>query len=92
MHREATHAGGSRYRCPMGRGEFRAAAVVATIYLGWHFFVDVLAGFGVGAAAFVLAAKATGNPLRRRAEPWTFRAALEVAAPARDDDLRPTRG
>ena len=59
---------------------FLALTMVATIYLGWHFFVDVLAGVGVGAAAFVLAAKATGNPLRRRDEPWTFRAALDVSA------------
>jgi hypothetical protein len=70
---------------------FLALTCVATIYLGWHFFVDVLAGLGVGTAAFVLAAKATGNPLRRRAEPWTFRAALEVSAPAEDDELRATR-
>jgi hypothetical protein len=70
---------------------FLALTCVATIYLGWHFFVDVLAGLGVGTAAFVLAAKATGNPLRRRAEPWTFRAALEVSGPARDDELRATR-
>lgn len=70
---------------------FLALTCVATIYLGWHFFVDVLAGFAVGAAAFALAAKATGNPLRRRAAPWTFRAALEVSAPAKDDELRATR-
>ncbi|MBD3912999.1 phosphatase PAP2 family protein [Nocardioides hwasunensis] len=54
---------------------FLALTTVATVYLGWHFFLDTLAGAVVGAAAFVLAAKATGNPLRRRAEPWTFRAA-----------------
>ena len=64
---------------------FLALTMVATIYLGWHFFVDVLAGIAVGAAAFVLAARATGNPLRRREEPWTFRAALDpTAGPARD--------
>lgn len=66
---------------------FLALTCVATIYLGWHFYVDVVAGFGVGAAAFVLAARATGNPLRRRAEPWTFRAALDVPAPAEADRL-----
>jgi hypothetical protein len=66
---------------------FLALTCVATIYLGWHFFVDVVAGLGVGTAAFVLAARATGNPLRRRAEPWTFRAALEVPTPAEPDPL-----
>ena len=64
---------------------FLALTMVATIYLGWHFFVDVVAGIGVGFAAFVLAARATGNPLRRRDEPWTFRAALRAAdRPERD--------
>ena len=62
---------------------FLALTMVATIYLGWHFFVDVLAGIVVGAAAFVLAARATGNPLRRREEPWTFRAALDAVGPLR---------
>lgn len=66
---------------------FLALTCVATIYLGWHFFIDVVAGLGVGAAAFALAARATGNPLRRRAEPWTFREALEVPAPAERDPL-----
>ena len=65
---------------------FLALTCVATVYLGWHFFVDVLAGFVVGAAAFVIAARATGNPLRRRHEPWTFRAALDVSAPAPEAD------
>lgn len=59
---------------------FLALTNVATIYLGWHFFVDVIGGAVVGAAAFVLAARATGNPLRRRDEPWTFRAVLDVSA------------
>ncbi len=65
---------------------FLALTCLATVYLGWHFFVDVLAGFVVGAAAFVIAARATGNPLRRRQEPWTFRAALDVSAPAPEAD------
>lgn len=58
---------------------FLALTMVATIYLGWHFSVDVLAGLVVGTAAFVLAARATGNPLRRRDEPWTFRAVRDAA-------------
>ena len=66
---------------------FLALTMVATIYLGWHFFVDVLAGIAVGAAAFVLGARATGNPLRRREEPWTFRAVLDAADYAQRDPL-----
>ena len=55
--------------------------ILATLYLGWHYFVDTLAGVVVGALAFVIAAMATGNPLRRRAEPWTFRRAVEEPVP-----------
>ncbi len=71
---------------------FLALTSVATIYLGWHFFVDVLGGILVGAAAFVLAARATGNPLRRRDEPWSFRAALEDPARPEPDALPERRG
>ena len=67
---------------------FLALTIVATVYLGWHFFVDVLAGVVVGAAAFVMAARATGNPLRRRTEPWTFRAALDVATQSEPHELQ----
>ena len=41
---------------------FLALTTVATIYLGSHFFVDVLAGIAVGAAAFVLAALGHRQP------------------------------
>ncbi|MCW2739483.1 phosphatase PAP2 family protein [Nocardioides sp.] len=71
---------------------FLALTIVATIYLGWHFFVDVIAGVGVGVAAVALAGRATGNPLRRRDEPWTFRPVLEVPATSRADALPGPRG
>lgn len=45
---------------------FGALTVVSTVYLGWHFFVDVLGGIAVGTAAVAIAALATGNRLRRR--------------------------
>ena len=71
---------------------FLALTNVATIYLGWHFFVDVLGGTLVGVAAFVLAARATGNPLRRREEPWTFRAALDGSVRPEPEVLPGRRG
>ncbi len=40
---------------------FLALTVVATVYLGWHFFVDALAGAVLGAAAVWIAAIGTGN-------------------------------
>ena len=51
---------------------FAALTCLATVYLGWHFFVDVLGGFGVGTLALVLAAWTTGHPLRRRDRTWTL--------------------
>jgi membrane-associated phospholipid phosphatase len=44
---------------------FAVLTAVSTVYLGWHFFVDVLGGAVVGAVALVLAARTTGHPLRR---------------------------
>lgn len=69
---------------------FLGLTSVATIYLGWHFFVDVLAGVLVGVAAVVIAAHATGNPLRRRDEPWRFGTSPEVPAPV--DAVEGSRG
>jgi membrane-associated phospholipid phosphatase len=54
---------------------FAALTCLSTVYLGWHFFVDVLGGVVVGTVALVLAAWATGHPLRRRDRPWSFREA-----------------
>ena len=51
---------------------FLALTMLATVYLGWHYVVDVLAGVLVGAAACVIAAHATGNSLRRRPGPWRW--------------------
>ncbi|CUR59496.1 putative Brp/Blh family beta-carotene 15,15'-monooxygenase [metagenome] len=40
---------------------FLALTVLATVYLGWHFFVDTIAGAALGAATVWMAAIATGN-------------------------------
>ena len=70
---------------------FLGLTIVATIYLGWHFFVDVLGGIGVGVAATALAAHFTGNPLHRREQPWSLHA-LPPTAPVRDDAIPRRRG
>ena len=51
---------------------FAALTCLSTVYLGWHFFVDVLGGFAVGTLSLVLAAWATGHPLRRRDRTWSL--------------------
>ncbi len=40
--------------------------VIATVYLGWHYFVDTLGGAALGAAAVWIAAIGTGNHDRGR--------------------------
>lgn len=40
---------------------FLGLTVLATMYLGWHFFVDVLGGIAIGAVAVWVAAMGTGN-------------------------------
>jgi membrane-associated phospholipid phosphatase len=44
---------------------FLGLTVLATIYLGWHYFVDALSGAVLGVAAVWIAARGTGNPFRR---------------------------
>ena len=45
---------------------FLALTVVATVYLGWHYFVDAIGGAVLGVAGVWIAAKGTGNAFRRR--------------------------
>jgi hypothetical protein len=60
---------------------FLALTVVATVYLGWHYFVDALGGAVLGVAGVWIAARGTGNAFRRR--PREAQPALEIAAPSR---------
>jgi len=46
---------------------FLALTVLATVYLGWHFFVDVIGGAALGAFAVWIAGIATGNRVGLRA-------------------------
>ena len=52
---------------PLRRGlwVFLGLTVVATIYFGWHYLIDDLAGLGIGLGAVALAARATGYEM-----PW----------------------
>ena len=57
---------------------FFGLTVLATVYLGWHFFVDVIAGAALGAFAVWIAGIATGNRVGLRARLVTD----QVSAPA----------
>jgi hypothetical protein len=43
---------------------FLLVTVLATVYLGWHYFADTLGGAVIGAAAVWIAALGTGNHVR----------------------------
>lgn len=60
---------------------FLALTVLATVYLGWHFFVDAIAGFALGAVTVWAAAMATGNRVGLRPQ-------LQRAKPAPDTQPR----
>jgi uncharacterized membrane protein YccC len=45
---------------------FLGLTVLATVYLGWHYFVDTLGGALIGAAGVWIAAIGTGNHDRGR--------------------------
>ena len=57
-----------------------ALTIAATIYLGWHYVVDDIAGVAIGALAIVLARALTGLDLR------TARRTVRAGARTRDDD------
>jgi membrane-associated phospholipid phosphatase len=60
---------------------FLALTIIATVYLGWHYFVDALGGVVLGVAGAWIAAKGTGNAFRRR--PLDAQPALEIASRSR---------
>ena len=60
---------------------FLALTVVATVYLGWHYFVDAIGGAALGVAGVWIAARGTGNAFRRR--PLHAQPALEITSPTR---------
>jgi membrane-associated phospholipid phosphatase len=45
---------------------FLGLTVLATVYLGWHYFVDTLGGAAIGLGGVWIAALGTGNHVRGR--------------------------
>jgi hypothetical protein len=60
---------------------FLALTEVATVYLGWHYFVDTLGGALIGAAGVWVAALGTGN--HERGRPRLVRRAAATQQPER---------
>jgi len=67
-----------------------AVTTVGTVYLGWHYFVDDLAGFAMGAAALGLARLLTGVDLRAERE-RRRRERLAHEPPSWDTGAQPAR-
>jgi membrane-associated phospholipid phosphatase len=66
----AAHLLGAGRRLKMALWTWLAVTTVGTVYLGWHYFVDDIAGVALGAVALALAAVLSGVDLRSaRARP-----------------------
>jgi hypothetical protein len=63
---------------------FLGLTVLATVYLGWHYLVDVLGGVALGAFAVWVAALATGNR-----DGWRMRLRRHAGQAAPSSDERP---
>ena len=61
---------------------FLVVTVLATVYLGWHFFVDTVAGAVLGYAGVAIAAWGTGNHMRRIPVPQESDESAETNLPA----------
>jgi hypothetical protein len=48
----------------VGLWVFLALTMLATVYFGWHYIIDLVAGAGIGAVAVALGAKLSGHPIR----------------------------
>ena len=57
-----TRTGGCATHC----GSFLFLTILATVYLGWHYFTDALGGIALGLAGVWIAAIGTGNHVRGR--------------------------
>jgi hypothetical protein len=55
---------GVRRAIRVGLWTFLALTFVATLYFGWHYIVDDIAGAAIGLLAVALGAAATGHSLR----------------------------
>jgi membrane-associated phospholipid phosphatase len=60
----AAHLLGVARRIRIALWTWLAVTTVGTVYLGWHYFVDDVAGVALGAVALVLAGTLTGTSLR----------------------------
>jgi membrane-associated phospholipid phosphatase len=59
---------------------FLAMTCLSTVYLGWHFFVDVIAGLALATVAVWAGALATGNRVGLRPRLKQEEPELEPAA------------
>ena len=72
----------------LGMWVFLGLTVIATVYLGWHYFADTLGGIVLGAAGVWIAALGTGNHVRGRPRLM----ARTEPEPVREDEPAIARG
>jgi hypothetical protein len=83
----AAHLLGAGRRLRIALWTWFAVTTVGTIYLGWHYVVDDIAGVALGAAALAVAGLLTGTDLR--AARHRRRLTASPGAPDRGADERP---
>jgi membrane-associated phospholipid phosphatase len=89
----AAHLMGAGRRLKIALWTWLAVTTVGTVYLGWHYFVDDVAGVALGAMALALAAALSGVNLRgvRRRRP-AGRVGARAPVPAAEQGALLTRG
>ncbi|MEA2357192.1 MAG: hypothetical protein QOI62_452 [Solirubrobacteraceae bacterium] len=83
----AAHLLGAGRRLRIALWTWFAVTTVGTIYLGWHYVVDDIAGVALGAAALAVAGLLTGTDLRAARQ--RRRLTVSPGAPDRGADERP---
>ncbi len=71
---------------------FFAVTVVATIYFGWHYLLDDIAGIGIGGASVALSAWVTGHRRARRRPVDAVSEPVSVPAAKPADSVSHTAG
>jgi hypothetical protein len=84
----AAHLLGAGRRLKIALWVWFGVTTIGTIYLGWHYVVDDVAGVALGAIALGVAAVLTGTDLRGLRRPWGAAGRSRVSR-VRDAEERP---
>lgn len=87
----AAHLLGAHRRVKIALWVWFAVTTIGTVYLGWHYVVDDIAGMALGAAALGIARLLTGIDLRRTREERVTRDFVEERSAVDEMEAVPVR-